>query len=75
MAKKNYSADLERRTIKAIGREVEMTINVKGPSIEMLRAILKAFNAHDLDLIMSFFAEDCVLVWFYAEPRPLKASI
>ena len=27
----------------------------------VLRAFLDAFNAHDLDAIMSFFAEDCVL--------------
>ncbi len=26
-----------------------------------LRAFLEAFNAHDVDAIMSFFAEDCVL--------------
>ena len=30
-------------------------------SIEMLEAITAAFNAHDLDTIMSFFAEDCSL--------------
>ena len=28
-------------------------------SIEGLEAILKAFNAHDLDAIMDFFADDC----------------
>jgi ketosteroid isomerase-like protein len=33
----------------------------KQPSVEMLKAILAAFNAHDLDRVMSFFAEDCVL--------------
>jgi ketosteroid isomerase-like protein len=31
------------------------------PSTGTLEAILDAFNAHDLDQIMSFFAEDCVL--------------
>src|SRR5215475_10431573 len=31
------------------------------PSIATLKAILQAFNTHDLDRIMSFFAEDCVL--------------
>jgi len=31
------------------------------PSVETLKAVLAAFNAHDLDRIMSFFAEDCVL--------------
>ena len=28
---------------------------------ELLQAFLDAFNAHDMDAIMSFFAEDCVL--------------
>lgn len=28
---------------------------------EALQAILDAFNAHDLDAIMEFFAEDCTL--------------
>ncbi len=32
-----------------------------GPTIATLKAILDAFNAHDLDRIMSFFADDCVL--------------
>ena len=27
----------------------------------LLRSILDAFNSHDLDAIMSFFAEDCVM--------------
>ena len=26
-----------------------------------LKAILDAFNSHDVDLVMSFFAEDCVM--------------
>jgi ketosteroid isomerase-like protein len=29
--------------------------------IPMLQAFLDAFNAHDVDAIMSFFAEDCVM--------------
>jgi steroid delta-isomerase-like uncharacterized protein len=29
------------------------------PSVETLRTILDAFNRHDLDAIMGFFAEDC----------------
>ena len=28
---------------------------------EILKSVLDAFNAHDLDRIMSYFAEDCVL--------------
>jgi ketosteroid isomerase-like protein len=28
--------------------------------IELMREVLAAFNAHDLDAIMSHFAEDCV---------------
>ena len=30
-------------------------------SVETLEAIADAFNAHDLDAIMEFFAEDCSL--------------
>ena len=30
-------------------------------SIDTLRAVLDAFNAHDLDRIMTFFSADCVL--------------
>lgn len=30
-------------------------------SLEALRAILDAFNRHDLDAIMELFADDCVL--------------
>ena len=33
----------------------------KQQSVEMLKAILAALNAHDLDRVMSFFAQDCVL--------------
>jgi ketosteroid isomerase-like protein len=36
-------------------------MNRTEPSIETLKAILDAFNAHDLDRIMRFFADDCVL--------------
>jgi ketosteroid isomerase-like protein len=28
--------------------------------LEVLRGVLRAFNEHDLDSIMSYFAEDCV---------------
>ena len=39
-------------------------------AVELLKGFLEAFNRHDLDAIMSYFAEDCV---FYmprgAEPR------
>ena len=31
------------------------------PSVETLKAVLNAFNAHDLGRVMSFFSEDCVL--------------
>ena len=30
-------------------------------TVDRLRALLSAFNAHDLDRIMAFFADDCVL--------------
>src|SRR5712691_6675139 len=32
-----------------------------GASVETSKAIAEAFNAHDLDAIMEFFAEDCAL--------------
>jgi ketosteroid isomerase-like protein len=31
------------------------------PSSDTLKAILEAFNAHDLEAIMAFFADDCSL--------------
>ena len=31
------------------------------PTIELLKAILDAFNSHDVDAVMAFFDEDCVL--------------
>ena len=31
-------------------------------SVETLKAFLAAFNAHDLDAIMEFFADDCELL-------------
>lgn len=31
-----------------------------GPTVEMLQEILAAFNRHDLDAIMTYFAEDAV---------------
>ncbi len=30
-------------------------------TVEMLQALLDAFNRHDLDAIMEFFAEDCTM--------------
>jgi ketosteroid isomerase-like protein len=38
-----------------------MEMSRSEPSVETLKAILDAFNAHDLDRIMSFFSGDCVL--------------
>jgi ketosteroid isomerase-like protein len=34
---------------------------VPGSNTDVLTALLAAFNAHDLDRIMTFFSEDCVL--------------
>ena len=37
-------------------------MTVKGmASIETLKAFIEAFNKHDLDEILSFFADDCVM--------------
>ncbi len=33
--------------------------DTNGVTVELLEALLAAFNAHDLDRIMTFFAEDC----------------
>ena len=30
-------------------------------SVDTLKALLEAFNQHDLDQIMTYFADDCVL--------------
>lgn len=34
----------------------------KGVAVETLKQFLAAFNAHDLDKVMSFFADDCELM-------------
>jgi ketosteroid isomerase-like protein len=36
-------------------------IQQESVSVGTLKAIAKAFNAHDLDTIMEFFADDCSL--------------
>jgi ketosteroid isomerase-like protein len=36
-------------------------MNDRSASIDTLKAVLAAFNAHDLDRIMGFFDDDCVL--------------
>ena len=38
-----------------------MVTGENGPTIEILERMLDAFNAHDLDEIMRFFVDDCVL--------------
>ena len=38
-----------------------MTHRQPSASVETLEAIAAAFNAHDLDAIMAFFADDCSL--------------
>ena len=38
-----------------------MTHRQPPASVETLKAIADAFNAHDLDAIMAFFADDCSL--------------
>ena len=32
-----------------------------GPTVELPTAVLDAFNSHDVDAVVAFFAEDCVL--------------
>jgi ketosteroid isomerase-like protein len=38
-----------------------MVTRMNEPTIETLERLLDAFNAHDLDAVMSFFVDDCVL--------------
>ena len=38
-----------------------MVTRMNEPTIEMLERLLDAFNAHDLDAVMSFFVDDCVM--------------
>ena len=38
-----------------------MVTGTNEPTIEMLERLLDAFNAHDLDAVMRFFVDDCVL--------------
>jgi hypothetical protein len=39
-------------------------------STALLEAFLDAFNAHDVDAIMSFFTEDCVSEWTIRGTQP-----
>lgn len=32
-----------------------------GPSVDTLRELLDAFNRHDVDAVMSFFSDDCMM--------------
>ena len=38
-----------------------MTRDTPKVTVETLRRLLDAFNAHDIDAVMAFFADDCVL--------------
>ena len=38
-----------------------MATGTSKPTIETLERLLDAFNAHDLDAVMAFFVDDCVL--------------
>ena len=35
--------------------------STKGPTVDLLKVIVGAFNSHDVEAVMAFFAEDCVL--------------
>lgn len=53
----------KRVTVLRVGsREpAAQTIAPDVVTVDTLRRILEAFNSHDLDAIMAFFADDCVL--------------
>ena len=38
-----------------------MTTDAPTVTAETLQRLLEAFNTHDIDAVMAFFAEDCVL--------------
>jgi ketosteroid isomerase-like protein len=40
---------------------MEATMNSNPASVETLKAVLDAFNAHDLDRIVTFLSGDCIL--------------
>jgi hypothetical protein len=48
--------DAHRQTTRCKPRRMEMSTDLE----QVLRWVLVAFNEHDLDAIMSHFAEDCV---------------
>ena len=50
-------ADFIDRTSGAQMKTAELQMNIRAKLID----ICDAFNAHDLDRIMTFFADDCVL--------------
>lgn len=44
-----------------LGRSASVGEERKHVSVATLKRLLDAFNAHDLDAVMGFFADDCVL--------------
>ena len=48
---------------RVFGCEDQLTVDEhpEPVSVAVLKGLLEAFNAHDIDAVMSFFAEDCVL--------------
>lgn len=46
---------------RRLSTEVAAVADVNGVTAETLGRLLAAFNAHDLDAVMGFFADDCVL--------------
>ena len=38
-----------------------MVTGINEPTVELLERLLGAFNAHDLDAVMGFFVDDCVM--------------
>ena len=47
--------------VRSIGDDRSYVDRVSAHDAEVLSRLLDAFNAHDLDRIMSFFSDDCVL--------------
>src|SRR5690348_15822828 len=57
-----FAGDEDREvTLMLFGLRGGPELSLHAASVETLKAVLDAFNKHDLDRIMSFFSADCVL--------------
>lgn len=50
-------------------RPVSGTSSISGEAVDVVRAMVDAFNAHDVDAVLTYFADDCELTLRPAFPR------